>query len=349
MNEILEILRKLSNAHGVCGYEDDIREIIKAELEDYVDEIRVDKMGNIICIKNGNEFKEMIAAHMDEIGFMVKYIDDKGFIRFTPLGGWFDQIVLGQRVILHGKKGKVYGVIGCKPPHLMKGDERKKVIEIKDMFIDVGAKSKEEVLEMGIEVGTPITIDRELVELKNSKVSGKALDNRAGVAMMIQALKETKSNATIYAVGTVQEEVGLKGARVSAFAIEPDVAIVAEVCIAADYPGTESAYMDIKLGKGPAITVIDAAGRGLIASKLVIKWLRETAEKYNIPYQLEVAEGGTTDATAIHLTKAGIPTGVISVPTRYIHSPIEVLDLNDLKNGALLIARALETAQNYFR
>ena len=226
MDEIKEILRKLSNAHGVSGYEDDIREIIKAELEDYVDEIKIDKMGNIICIKNGNEFKEMIAAHIDEIGFMVKYIDDKGFIRFAPIGGWFDQIALGQRVILHGKKGKVYGVIGCKPPHIMKEDERKKIVEIKDMFIDVGARSKEEVLEMGIEVGTPITIDREFVELKNGRVTGKALDNRAGVAMMIQALKETKSNATIYAVGTVQEEVGLKGARVSAFAIEPDVALL---------------------------------------------------------------------------------------------------------------------------
>ncbi len=348
-NELKSLLKKLSDAHGISGYEDDIREIIKAELEDYVDEIRVDKLGNVICIKNGSEFKEMVAAHMDEIGFMVKYIDDKGFIRFTPIGGWFDQIALGQRVILHGNKGKVYGVIGCKPPHLMKGDERKKAVEIKDMFIDVGATSKDEVLDMGIEIGTPITIDRELVELGKSRVTGKALDNRVGVAMMIRALKETKSDATIYAVGTVQEEVGLKGARVSAFAIEPDVAIATDVCIAADYPGTESAHMDVKMGKGPAITVVDASGRGLIASKNVLRWLRETAEKYEIPYQLEVAEGGTTDATAIHLTKSGIPTGVISVPARYIHSPVEVIDLEDLKNGALLIARALERAEKYFK
>ncbi len=348
-DELKSLLKKLSDAHGISGYEDDIREIIKAELEDCVDEISVDKLGNIICIKNGSEFKEMIAAHMDEIGFMVKYIDDKGFIRFTPIGGWFDQIALGQRVVLHGNKGKVYGVIGCKPPHLMKGDERKKSVEIKDMFIDVGATSKDEVLDMGIEIGTPITIDRELVELGKSRVTGKALDNRAGVAMMIQALKETKSDATIYAVGTVQEEVGLKGARVSAFAIEPDVAIATDVCIAADYPGAESAHMDVKMGKGPAITVVDASGRGLIASKNVLRWLRETAEKYDIPYQLEVAEGGTTDATAIHLTKSGIPTGVISVPARYIHSPVEVIDLEDLKNGALLIARALERAEKYFR
>lgn len=349
MEELKSLLKKLSDAHGISGYEDDIREIVKAELEDYVDEIKVDKLGNIICIKNGSEFKEMIAAHMDEIGFMVKYIDDKGFIRFTPIGGWFDQIALGQRVILHGNKGKVYGVIGCKPPHLMKSDERKKAVEIKDMFIDVGATSKDEVLDMGVDVGTPITIDRELVELGKSRVTGKALDNRAGVVMMIQALKETKSDATVYAVGTVQEEVGLKGARVSAFAIEPDVAIATDVCVASDFPGAESAYMDIKLGKGPAITVVDASGRGLIASKNVLRWLRETAEKFGIPYQLEVAEGGTTDATAIHLTKAGIPTGVISVPARYIHSPVEVIDLEDLKNCSLLIARALERAEKYFK
>jgi endoglucanase len=346
---MFELLKKLSDAHGISGYEDEIREIIKAELEDYVDEIKVDKLGNIICIKNGSEFKEMICAHMDEIGFMVKYIDDKGFIRFTPIGGWFSQIALGQRVILHGSKGKISGVIGCKPPHVMKDEERKKAVEFKDMFIDVGASSRDEVKEMGIDIGTPITIDRELTKLGKSKVTGKALDDRAGLAVMIEALKQTKSDATIYAVGTVQEEVGLKGARVSAFAIEPDVALAIDVCVATDFPGAESTHMDIKLGKGPAITIADASGRGLIASKKVLSWLKETAEKYEIPYQLEVAEGGTTDATAIHLTKAGIPAGVISVPARYIHSPVEVVDLDDLKNSALLVARALERAEKYFR
>ncbi len=348
MEDVKSVLKKLCDAHGISGYEDDIREIIKAELEDYVDEIKVDKLGNVICVRNGSDFEEMIAAHMDEIGFMVKFIDENGYIRFTPIGGWFSQIALGQRVILHGSKGRVYGVIGCKPPHLMKNDERKKAIEFKDMFIDVGAGSREEVVEMGIEVGTPITIDRELVDLGKSKVTGKALDDRVGLAVMIKALKETKSDATIYAVGTVQEEVGLKGAKVSAFAIEPDVAIVVDVCVATDFPGAESAHMDIKLGKGPAITVADAGGRGLIASRRVLRWLRETAEKHGIPYQLEVAEGGTTDATAIHITKSGIPAGVVSVPARYIHSPVEVVDLNDVNNCSLLVAKALERAEKYF-
>ncbi|AGK60201.1 Cellulase M-related protein [Archaeoglobus sulfaticallidus PM70-1] len=349
MEDVKELLRKLSNAHGVSGFEDDVREVVKAELEDHVDEIRIDSMGNIICVKNGNEFTEMIASHIDEIGFIVKYIDDRGYIRFAALGGWFDQTALNQRVVLHGSKGNVYGVIGCKPPHLMRDDERKKVIQIKDMFIDVGAGSKEEVQELGIDIGTPITIDREFRELGNNKVTGKAFDNRAGTAVMIEALKNTESKATIFAVGTVQEEVGLKGARISAFAIEPDVAIATDVCVAVDFPGTESAYMDVKLGNGPAITVVDASGRGLIASKRVIEWLKGTAERYEIPYQMEVAEGGTTDATAIHLTKSGIPTGVVSVPARYIHSPVEVIDVNDVVNSAKLVARSLETAEEYFR
>ncbi len=345
---MFELLKKLCDAHGISGYEDEVREIVKAELESYVDEIKVDKLGNLICIKNGSEFKEMVCAHMDEIGFMVKHIDDKGFIRFTPIGGWFSQIALGQRVILHGSKGKVYGVVGCKPPHVMRDDERKKAVEFKDMFIDVGAESKEEVRDMGIEIGTPITIDRELVKM-GKRVTGKALDDRAGLAVMIEALKRTKSDATIYAVATVQEEVGLKGARVSAFAIEPDVALALDVCVATDFPGAESTHMDIRLGKGPAITIVDASGRGLIATRNVIRWLKETAEKNEIPYQLEVAEGGTTDATAIQLTKAGIPSGVVSIPARYIHSPVEVVDMRDMENSANLVARALERAEKYFR
>lgn len=343
-----ELLKKLSNAHGISGYEDEIREVIRAELEDYVDEIRIDKMGNIICVKNGRDYSEMIAAHMDEIGFMVKYIEESGFLRITPIGGWFSQTALNQRVVLHGKKGKVYGVIGCKPPHFMKEDERKKVIEINDMFIDIGAKSKDEVREMGIEIGTPVTIDRECMRI-GERITGKAFDDRAGVAVMIEAIKRTKSDATLYAVGTVQEEVGLKGAKISAFALEPDVALAIDVAPSTDYPGAENVKIDVKLDKGPVITVADAQGRGLIASKKVLEWLVETAEKNKIEYQLEVGEGGTTDATAIHLTKAGIPTGVVSVPARYIHTPVEVVSLKDVDLTAELVAKSLETAEKYIK
>jgi endoglucanase len=324
-----------------------LREIVKRELEGWADEIKTDSMGNLICTKNGGKPEIMVAAHMDEIGFVVKYIDEKGFIRVAPIGGWFSQIALAQRVVLYGKK-KIYGVIGCKPPHLMKDEERKKAVEIKDMFVDVGASSKEEVLEMGINVGTPVALDREVVELANGRLTGKAFDNRVGVAVMIEAVKRSKADITIHAVATVQEEVGLKGARTSAFAIEPDAAIAVDSCVAADFPGSETAHMDVKLGKGAAITVIDASGRGLITSPKVLRWLTETADKHNIPYQLEVAEGGTTDATAINLTKAGIPAGVVSVPARYIHSPVEVVDIKDVESAVEIVAKSLESAKEYF-
>ncbi len=347
-SNVVELLKKLSNAHGISGYEDEIREIIKDELKDFVDKIEIDPLGNIFCVKKGDsDYKIMLAAHMDEIGFMVKYIDDKGYLRIVPIGGWFEQTVLSQRVILHGSKGKVYGVIGCKPPHLMKDEERKKVIKIEDMFVDIGASSKDEVLEMGVNIGTPVTIDRKVVILGKNKITGKAFDDRVGIAVMIEALKQTKSNATIYAVGTVQEEVGLKGARTSAFAISPNVAIAIDVCTATDHPGTESAYLDIKLGNGPAIAIAESSGRGLITTKKVFEWLKRTAEENKIPYQLEVTERGMSDAAIIYLTKSGIPTGTISVPARYIHTPVEVIDIRDLENSVALTARAMETAEKY--
>lgn len=345
---MIELIKRLSNAHGISGFEDEIREIIRAELEGHADEIKLDSMGNLIATRNGSEFELMIAAHMDEIGFVVKKIDEKGFIRVAPIGGWFSQIALAQRVVLYGKQ-KVYGVIGCKPPHLMKDEERKKAIEISDMFIDVGAKSKEEVLSLGIDVGTPVAVDREVAMLANRRITGKAFDNRVGVAVAIEAFRRSKSDATLHFVATVQEEVGLKGAKTSAFALDPDVAIAIDSCVAADFPGSESAHMDISLGKGAVIAVIDASGRGIIVSQPVLRWLKETAEKYKIPYQLEVAEGGTTDATAINLTKSGIPAGVVSVPARYIHSPVEVVDLGDVESAVELVARASENVKEYFR
>jgi endoglucanase len=279
---------------------------------------------------------------------VVKKIDEKGFIRFAPIGGWFSQIALAQRVVLYGKK-KIYGVIGCKPPHVMKEEERKKAIEISDMFIDVGARNREEVLNLGINVGTPIAIDREVIVLANDRISGKAFDNRVGLAVAIESFKNCKNSATVHLVATSQEEVGLKGAKVSAYKLEPNVAIAVDSCPATDFPGSEAVHMDVALGKGPVITIVDASGRGLIVSQRVLTWLKETAEKNGIQYQLEVAEGGTTDATAISLTKEGIPSGVISIPARYIHSPVEIVDLNDVNWAVKLVTKSIESVGDYFR
>jgi len=353
MKELKELLARLAEARGISGYEGAVREIVEEELREYVDEIRTDRLGNLIASKSGKSPSVMIAAHLDEIGLMVKHIEPEGFLRFSTIGGWFDQTLLNQRVVLQpqpeGEGGDiVYGVIGSKPPHRMKKEEREKVIKAEDMFIDIGAKSEEEVSKLGIAIGTPVIIDRQFIPLINDRVTCKAFDNRSGVAVMIEALRRVNTEFEVYAVGTVQEEVGLKGARTSAFELNPDVAIAIDTDIAGGHPGIEKKDTTVELDKGPVITVSDASGRGIITPPAVLKWLKGTASRYNIPYQLSVSEGGTTDATAIHLTRSGIPTGVIGVPTRYIHSPVELLSLKDLDKCAELIARALEHVGEFF-
>lgn len=348
MTELKELLKKLAEAHGISGYEGEIRAIVKAEVEDYVDEMRVDPLGNLIATKHGKKPSVMIAAHIDEIGLMVKHIEDEGFIRFSTIGGWFEQTLLSQRMVLHAEGGKVYGVIGSKPPHVMKKEEREKVIKAEDMFIDVGARNREEAEQMGIAIGTPVTLDRQFVELGNERASCKALDNRSGVALMVEALKRANTEFEVYAVGTVQEEVGLKGARTTAYALSPDVALATDVDVAGGHPGIAKKDTPVEVEKGPVITVSDASGRGIITPPSVLKWLKETASRYKIEYQLSVADGGNTDASIIHLTKSGIPTGIISIPTRYIHTPVELLSLRDLDRGAELVARAIERVGKYF-
>ncbi len=343
------ILERLSNAHGLSGYEGNVRQIIEEEIKPYVDEIKIDKMGNLIATKFGGKPVVMLAAHMDEIGLMVKYVDDKGFVFFTKSGGWFDQTLLNQRMVLHTEQGTVYGVIGSKPPHAMKEEDKKKPVLAEDMFIDIGAASKDDAEKMGVKSGTPITSDMEFKSLGNDRVTGKAFDNRAGCVMLIEALREMKDvKATVHAVFTVQEEVGLKGAKTSAFGLNPDVAIATDVTITGDHPGIEKKHSAIELGKGPSVTVSDAEGRGIIVPEPVLKWLKEAAESSKIPYQLEVGVGGTTDASAIHLTREGIPSGVISLPTRYIHTPVSVLSMGDLEKCAKLIARAIEIVDRFF-
>jgi endoglucanase len=349
MSDIRSLLEKLSNAHGISGWEGSIQQIVQEEISSSMDEVRMDALGNLIATRKGEKPAIMIEAHADEIGLMVKQVDEKGFIRFIRIGGWFDQTLLNQRVIIHTRSGPIVGVIGSKPPHVMKEDERKKIVEARDMFIDIGCDSQKEVEGLGILPGTPVSIDRTFAPLQGDRVTGKAFDNRAGLVVMIEALKRTRTPSTIYAVATVQEEVGLKGARVSAYDLNPDIAIAADVTIPGDHPGIDKKDAPIEMGKGPVVVVADASGRGIIASPQVIEWLVGTAREFEIPVQLEASDGGTTDATAIHLTRSGIPTGVISVATRYIHSPVEMLSIRDIDRAADLMARALETAPKYFR
>jgi endoglucanase len=341
--ELTALLGKLSDTHALSGDENALVEVIKKELDGYVDEFQQDSMGNLIAIRKGGDFKVMIASHMDEIGLMVQYIDEKGFIRFVPVGGWYAPVLYTQRVVLHGSKGPVPGVLGAKPPHVMTAEERKKELKIEDFFIDVGATSEEEVTALGIEAGTSITTDREFIKLANNRVTGKALDNRVGVAMLIEIMKHADTPHTLYGVFTVQEEVGLKGAKVTAFRLNPDCAIATDVTIPGDHPGVTKKEANVEMGKGPVIALVSAAGRGIMSNKAMVSWLRGAGDAAGIPYQLEVADGGNTDATIISLVRDGIPTVPFQIASRYIHSPVEVTDIGDVQAGIHLVLAALAT------
>jgi len=347
MSDLLEVLRKLSEAHGPPGFEDEVADIIVGELKGHVDGFARDSLGNLIAYKGSGEKSLMIAAHMDEIALIVKSIDDKGFIRFAKLGGIWDQLLVGQQVIVHGAKGRVRGVIGSKAVHVMKDEERRQLLTYDKMFIDVGARSSDEVREMGIEVGNFITIDRKLAELANGLVAGKAFDDRAGCAALVQAIKEAKPRCKVYAVFTIQEEVGLKGATVTGYAIKPYVGIAVDTTIAGDHPNVEPHEAPVKVGNGPVIIAADgrrdSLSGGLIPNPKVKQWIMKVAEERKIPFQLEVLEGGTTDATAIQLSREGVPSGVVAVPTRYVHTFQEVLSVKDLKNVVELLKSLMES------
>ncbi|EHP87558.1 Cellulase [Methanotorris formicicus Mc-S-70] len=351
MMSAVEYLKKLAEEKGISGREDRVRELMKKELEPMVDEIYTDKFGNLIARKGDKGPKIMIAAHMDEIGLMVKYIDEKGFLKFTKIGGINDQMILNQKVIVHGNKGDIIGVLGSKPPHKMKESEKNKLIKYEDMFIDIGAESREEAIEMGVEIGTWVTFKSEFSELGKNRFTCKAFDDRAGCAVLLEVMRKLKDedlNCQVYAVGTVQEEVGLKGARTSAFGINPDVAFALDVTICGDHPGIKMEDAPVELGKGPVVGIVDASGRGLITHPKVLDMIRDISKKYEIPVQYEVGEGGTTDATAIHLTRDGIPTGVISIPARYIHTPVEVIDKRDLEKTVELVVSCIKDLDKYF-
>ena len=341
----MELMRELSLAPGVSGSEEEIAKIITRELKDVADEIETDVLGNVIATKKGEKKAPtvMLASHMDEIGLMVKYIDDKGYIYFSVIGGINDQMLMNQTVTVRSSVGEdVIGVIGSKPPHITPPEERNKVVKAKDMFIDIGAKDKEEAEKM-VRVGDPITFNALFEEFPNNLIMGKALDNRVGCYVMIEVLKRVNTRATVYGVGTVQEEVGLKGAKTSAFKLNPDLAFALDVTLSGDHPGVKPEEAPVVMGKGPAIIVSDAGGRGILAPDSVKKMLLETGDKNDIDYQIEVSDGGTTDGTAIYLTREGIPTGVLSVPTRYIHTTVSVCNMDDVESTIQLITETINS------
>ncbi|WP_296806828.1 M42 family metallopeptidase [uncultured Methanobrevibacter sp.] len=340
---MMKLMRELCLASGVSGSEDEVADIIERELKDVADTIERDNMGSIIATKKGSKKapKVMLAAHMDEIGFLVRFIDDKGFIKFSKIGGIVDSILVNLTVTIHSSVGEdVIGVIGSKPPHVTKPEERKNVIPSDELFIDIGAKDKEDAEKM-VAVGDVITFNSLFVEYPNNLIMGKAMDNRAGCYVLIEVLKRINTDATVYCVGTVQEEVGLKGARTAAFKLNPDMAIALDVTLSGDHPGIKPEEAPVVIGKGPSIIISDAGGRGILASKSVKEMLIKAGDENDINYQLEVSDGGTTDGSAIQLVREGIPAGVLSVPTRYIHTPVSVCSMDDIESTIELIVAAI--------
>lgn len=318
------LLQKLTETFSPSGYESAIRDVIRAEIEPLADEIRVDALGNLIARKGKGGKKIMMAAHMDEIGLIASHVDENGFVRFTTIGGVYPQMLMGARVRFHsGVPGILYSEPLEKP-----GDTP----AIEKMFIDVGASSR---ATCPVKVGEVAAFDRPFLDLGDRLVA-KSMDDRIGCLVSIETLRAlTETPNEVYFVFTTQEEVGTRGAETSAFGIDPDLGFSLDVTGWGDTPGRK--HFDIALGKGPAIKIKDG---GMLSDPRIIRWMVNTAEANGIPYQREVLLGGTTDARAMQLVRAGVPVGCISIPCRYVHSPSEMVDYNDVQN-AIKLATAL--------
>jgi putative aminopeptidase FrvX len=330
------LLEKLCNATGPSGFEGEVREIIKEEIKSYVDEIKVDVMGNIIAHKKGNGKKVLIDAHMDEVGFIITGHNDDGTLRFEALGGINGKVLLS-KVVLIGED-KIPGVIGFKPIHLQSGDERKKNIRASQCCIDVGLSSKEEAKKV-IKVGEFVVFDVKYGEFGDGLVKGKAFDDRMGCAVAIEILKENY-NCDLYVSFNVQEEVGERGAFVSAFNINPDIGIALEGTICADMPNVPKHLSATEIGKGPALSIMD---RTSIFNDEILREIMKVAEEKDIPYQLRRAIAGGNDAGAILMSADGAKVATVSVPCRYIHSSVSVASIKDYKNTVTLMVEWLKT------
>lgn len=322
------LIQKLTETFSPSGYEHDIRQVIRTEIESLVDEIKVDPLGNLIARKGkaGKIGKRiMLAGHMDEIGLIATHIDPNGFVRFSGIGGLYPHTLYSGRVrFVNGTTGVI-------------GGERitdiNKTLSVSQLFIDVGATDPK---NCPVKTGDVAAFERPFFDMGKRMIS-KAMDDRIGCAVMIEALRTLKNSPhELYFVFTTQEEVGLRGATASAYGIDPEIGISLDVTATGDTP--KSRRMDISLGKGPAIKIKDG---GMLSDVRVVDWMTRTAEKAKIPYQREVLEGGTTDATAIQLTRSGVPVGCISIPCRYIHSPSEMVDTDDVMNATKLLVAML--------
>jgi putative aminopeptidase FrvX len=343
----LNLLRELSEAFGPSGFEREPFAIVKRAGENVSDEILYDRIGSIIFKKRGTSDtpRVLMAGHMDEVGFVITGIDEaSGYLTFAPVGGWFDQVLLGHRVTVRSRKGDVVGVIAAKPPHLLTEEEKEKVVKKENMYIDVGADSKSVAMEeLGVRIGDPAAPWTPFTMTRGNRVAiGKAFDDRVGTFVGLEVLKRLHASKlnhpnTLYVGGTVQEEVGLRGANTVANVVDADVAFALEVDIAGDVPGIKPAEAPSKMGKGPSILTFDAS---MIPNQEFKRFVIDTAEEEKIPLQLSVVTKGGTDAGRFSLNKAGCPSIVVGVPTRHIHSHESIVDTKDI-DGAVKLMMAL--------
>jgi endoglucanase len=346
MDKIEKLLKELTEASGISGHETEIRGVIKNHLRN-AGELSQDKMGSVICKKKGTVKSPvlMLEAHMDEIGFLVSQITDEGFIRFVTIGGWWEHVLLTQRVCIQTGKGNITGIIGAKAPHLLTDDERNKLLPVKKMYIDIGATSRKEVDNTGVSQGDPVVPVSEFTLLPGSKsYLGKAFDNRAGCAVVITTLNNMvniKHPNTLLGTISVQEEVGTRGAKTAVAVANPDVAIILESSAATDTPGGASQEeKPIKLGAGPILTVF----RGdMIPNQYLLSLVKKTAEKYSIPLQYRIGGiSGSTDGAVIHVYNQGVPTVVLSLPVRNVHSHSSIMHRDDFDNLIKLLTHLVQ-------
>jgi putative aminopeptidase FrvX len=345
VDSLLRLYEELTCAPGISGYEEPVRKVMRQYLEPVSDEIIIDNLGSIAGVKVGKEGgpRIMIAGHLDEVGWMVTMITKEGFLKIQPVGGWWSQVMLAQRVKVLTRKGELVGVVGSKPPHILPVEERNKVVQIKDMFIDIGASSDEEAKSFGVRPGDPIIPHCDFTVMPNPKILlNKAWDNRAGCAvaiMVLQQLQGQAHNNVVYACGTVQEEVGLRGATTLANRIQPDIGIALDVGIAGDVPGVAANEAQGKMGKGPLLLLFDAS---MVPNQPLRNFIIDVAEELGIPYQFDAIAGGGTDAGRIHVQGAGVPSIAIGFATRYIHSHAGLIHRDDMENAAKLVTEVIK-------
>lgn len=338
----LNLLKEMLESFGPAGFELETGAIVKKAMKACADSVKTDKLGSVIFAHKGTADRPrvLLAGHIDEVGFVVSGIDEKtGFLTFSPLGGWWDQVLLSQRVVVRTEKGDLHGVIAAKPPHLLSAEEAKKVMEKKSMFIDIGATSKKEAEAMGVKMGDPVVPFSSFSTIQNGKLGmGKAFDDRIGAFIAMEVVRrlseeKIKHPNTVYGAATVQEEVGARGAATVSHIVDPDVAIVLEVDIAGDVPGVQPSEAPAKMGKGPSILTFDSS---MIPNQALKQFVIDTAKKLKIPYQLSLVAGGGTDASKIHMSRSGCPSIVIGAPTRHIHSHVGILSFDDVDNAIRL-------------